>query len=210
MDSSWYKTDAIWVSAPASEENKACQNPVNASSILSTLPPNQANHPPPNAQGTPVPTAWREPSQSREPLVSRKQPIDFWVLVVVSTQDTISPIAKAALLGSWSSNLLELQRCTWGQKVLLRPRVDNCSKSHYQAFHLSLAQRSPGLRCLRGQMWVRSPSPAFMKHQEMPFKMDYFTLKGFKRPETNLLNDSLFKSSAPYSWSHAIILPFFI
>ena len=78
--------------------HKAGQNPVKASSILNIMPPNQAINPPPNAQGILVPTAWPEPSWSRESMVPSNQQINLWVLDVGSAQDTLSPNAKPAHL----------------------------------------------------------------------------------------------------------------
>ena len=168
----WPVQDAVWVSAPASEEHKACQNLVNASSILSTLPHNQATHPPPNAQGTPVPTASHEPSGSRESLSPWKQLINLWVLAVGSAHNTITPNAEPAYLEPRSSNPLEPQSCTWGRKVLWRPRVDICPKSHIQTFLLSRTFslfkgfQSPeanlcNARCLNPQLPTHHGMPTF-------------------------------------------------
>ena len=147
-----------------------------------------------------MPTASHEPSWNRQTLASRKQLVILWVFVVGSAKG--SPNAEPALLEPWS--------CTWLQKVLWCPRVDICSKSHTQAFLLSLAQQSPWLHWWgrgRGKMQVRSPSPAFMKCQEVHFDMGYFILKLFQSPEAKLCHASLFKPSVPDPPWHAS-LPF--
>ena len=56
--------------------------------------------------------------------------------------------------------------------------MDFYSKSYFRVFLLSLAQQTLELHWKGGQqMWVRSPSPAFLKYQEVPLDVVYFTLK---------------------------------
>ena len=145
------------------EELKACQNPANAWSILKHLPPNQAANPPPNAEGTVVPSACHETSWSRDALVLRKQPKIFWLLVVCSPQDTSRPTSELAPLELWSPYLLQPQSCAWGQKVICLPCVDICSNSHSQVFLLPLAQQSMGLCrfCFLSQLsWKTTKCPS--------------------------------------------------
>ena len=148
----------------------------------------QPGYPSPSkCSSTPLPTLWHDPSFNRESLASRKQLIISWVLVVGSAQDTISPNAEPALLEPWSSHLLEPQSCISGQKVLWPPHMDFYSKSYFRVFLLSLAQQTLELHWKGGQqMCVRSPSPAFLKYQEVPLDVVYFTLKISQSPDANL------------------------
>lgn len=75
---------------PCLEEHEAFGHPGNPSSLLSTLPHNQAAEPPPDAKGTPASSAWQEASWIRESQVPRKQPNDLWVLAVGSYQHTLN------------------------------------------------------------------------------------------------------------------------
>ena len=180
---------------------------VKTSSILCTLPPNLANHPPPNAQGTPVSTAWHEPSWSGEALVSGYHPINIWVLALWSTQDTISPNAEPALLEPWSSTLLELQSCSWGQKGLCPPHVDICSKGTLRlssSFWLSNLLGCTGVGADAGEFSF----PCFHEIPRSAFEVGYYTLKGFQSPEANLHHALLFKPSASDPSCHVTLLIF--
>ena len=71
-----------------------------------------------------------------------------------------APDVEPAPLEPCHSHLLEPRSCTWGRKGLWHPRVDIGSNSPAQAFLLSLAQQSQGLRGLgprRG--WGLHPPP---------------------------------------------------
>ena len=64
----------------------------------------------------------------------------------------------------------------------------------------------PRAALVGGQMPVGSPSPAFMKYQEVPFQVGYFSLKAFQSPEAKVGHASLFKPSASGPSWHASLL----
>ena len=128
----------VCVLGPASRGTQGMPKPRECFKHSRPLASNQAANPPPNPEGTPVPSAWHEASWGGETLVPRKHPKIFCLLAVGSSQDTISSISEPAHFEPWSCNLLEPQSCTCGQKGLWRPRVDIGSNSRSWDFFLSL------------------------------------------------------------------------
>lgn len=96
--------------------------------------------------------------------------------------------------------------CTWVQKILWRYLVDICTNSKSHVFLLSLAQQPPRASLAVDSMLVRFSS-AFLKYQQVPFQVGYFSLKDSQSLEANLPPATLFKHLAPHPSCHDNLLP---
>ena len=95
-------------------------------------------------------------------------------------------------------------------KVPWRHLVVICANSNSQVFVLSLAEQPAGAALALGNTLVGLPSSTFLKYQEGPYQVGYFSLKGFQSPEATLPDATAFKHSAPDPSCADSLLQFFI
>ena len=193
MASSQFNTEALWVSTPASGEYKAFQNPGNPSSILNTLPPNQAAYPYPMLKGHLTWGIWEQ----RVPGNQKATP-NLWVLAVGYAR---------------KHHLPHLWACTWslgaapGSKRYFWCHLVESALTATLRFSSSLWLCSPRSALAFGNMLIWLLSTIVLEYQEVPLQVGYFSLKAIHSPEANLTHAIPFKHSAPNP-CHDSILPF--